>query len=67
MAPTALPRAGAGSSAAGRGEPQDVWYQKRLGWTSERRYNAFFSIASSLLLTLLMILLGWWKLARTDF
>ena len=56
-----------GDSNAGTDSAEDAWYQKRLGWTSEWRYNAFFSIGSSLLFTALMILLGWWKLARTDF
>ena len=49
------------------GEPSAAWYQKRLGWSAPWRYNAFFSIGSSLAFTLLMLLLGWWKVARTDF
>ena len=44
-----------------------AWYGKRFTWTAELRYNALFSVGSSLGFSLLMLLLGWWKLQRTDF
>lgn len=42
-------------------------YARRFGWTSELKYNAFFSLASSLAFAAVMLLLGVWKLARIDF
>lgn len=42
-------------------------YAARFGWTSELKYNAFFSLGSSLLFAALMLALGIWKLARIDF
>lgn len=43
------------------------WYGSRLGWTSELRFNLFFSLGSSLAFTAVVLLLGWWRLARIDF
>lgn len=55
----------AGVSTSGR-EGSDP-YARRFGWTSELKYNAFFSLASSLAFAALMLLLGVWKLSRIDF
>lgn len=43
------------------------WYANRFGWSSEWKYNAYFSIGSSLLFTLVVLLLSWLKLRRIDF
>ena len=43
-----------------------AWYEKRFGWTSPWRYNAFFSIGSSLAFVLVMLALAGWKLGRID-
>ncbi|MDZ4772112.1 MAG: ABC transporter permease [Planctomycetota bacterium] len=45
----------------------DKWYAKQFGWTSPLRYNAFFSILSSLAFALIMLLIARWKLSRIDF
>ncbi|MCZ6596204.1 MAG: ABC transporter permease [Planctomycetota bacterium] len=43
------------------------WYEEQLGLTSEWKYNILFSVGSSVAFTLVMLLLGWWKLNRIDF
>lgn len=43
------------------------WYAKRFGFDSELRYNAFFSLGSSLAFTVLMLFLGWLRLSRIEF
>jgi hypothetical protein len=43
------------------------WYEQRFGWTSELKYNALFSIASSVAFALAMLGLAWAKLERIDF
>jgi hypothetical protein len=45
----------------------DEWYEKRFGWTSPLRYNAFFSLASSILFAVAMLLIAQWRLSRIDF
>jgi len=46
---------------------QDEWYERRLGWTSELKFNLFFSIGSSVAFAVLMLLIAWWRLSRIDF
>ncbi|MBL8859021.1 MAG: ABC transporter permease [Planctomycetes bacterium] len=43
------------------------WYEKRFGWTSPLRFNAFFSLGSSVAFALIMLLLARWRLSRIDF
>ncbi len=43
------------------------WYPSQLGLTAPLRYNILFSIGSSLAFTVLMLLLGWWRLRRIEF
>ncbi|MBM3975747.1 MAG: ABC transporter permease [Planctomycetes bacterium] len=41
--------------------------RQRFGWTAEWKYNAWFSIGSSVAFTALMLLLGIWRMRRIDF
>jgi ABC-type transport system involved in multi-copper enzyme maturation permease subunit len=43
------------------------FYEERFGWTAPLKYNAFFSIGSSLAFAAVMLALGWWRLSRIDF
>jgi hypothetical protein len=43
------------------------WYTARLGWTSPVKFNAFFSIGSSLAFAALMLGIATWRLSRIDF
>jgi ABC-type transport system involved in multi-copper enzyme maturation permease subunit len=43
------------------------WYEARLGWTAPIKFNAFFSILSSLAFAILMLAAAAWRLARIDF
>ena len=47
----------------------DPWalYASRFGWGAELPYNAWVSLASTLLFVLLTLLAGWWRLSRIDF
>jgi hypothetical protein len=45
----------------------DQWYERRLGWTSELKFNLFFSIGSSIAFAMVMLLIAWWRLTRIDF
>ncbi len=45
----------------------DDWYERRFGWTAPLRYNAFFSIGSSILFAVAMLLIARWRLSRIDF
>jgi ABC-type transport system involved in multi-copper enzyme maturation permease subunit len=47
--------------------PLDASYEKRFGWHSELKYNAWFSILSTLAFIAAVLGIGWWKLSRTDF
>ena len=42
-------------------------YERKFGFDAEWKYNAWFSIATTLAFLLAMLLLGWWKLTRIDF
>lgn len=44
-----------------------AWYEHELGCTSRLKYNALFSIASSLAFGGLMLALAWRRLERIDF
>ncbi|HEV8113460.1 MAG TPA: ABC transporter permease [Planctomycetota bacterium] len=44
-----------------------AWYAARLGWTSPVKFNAFFSIGSSLAFAALMLGIATWRLSRIDF
>lgn len=50
-----------------RNVSKDQWYAKRFGWTAPLKYNAFFSVASSLAFVAAMLALAWWRLSRIDF
>lgn len=43
------------------------WYETRFGWTSPIRFNAFFSLATSIAFALLMLGIARWRLSRIDF
>jgi hypothetical protein len=43
------------------------WYENRFGWTSPLRFNAFFSLLSSIAFAALMLLISSWRLSRIDF
>jgi hypothetical protein len=45
----------------------DAWYAKQIGWSAPFRFNAMFSIGSSIGFALLMLLIARWKLSRIDF
>jgi ABC-type transport system involved in multi-copper enzyme maturation permease subunit len=47
--------------------PLEDEYERRFGWHSELKYNAWFSILSTLAFIAGVLALGWWKLARIDF
>ncbi len=47
-------------------DPND-WYEKQFGWTSELKFNAFFSIGSSLAFMILMLCFARLRLERIDF
>ncbi len=46
---------------------QDEWYEKRFGWTAPLRFNAFFSLFSSIAFAALMLGISAWRLSRIDF
>jgi ABC-type transport system involved in multi-copper enzyme maturation permease subunit len=48
-------------------QPDIALHAKRFGWTSPLPYNAWFSIASSVAFTALVLLLAAWRLRRIDF
>lgn len=43
------------------------WYESRFAWKAPMKFNVGFSIASTLLFTLLLLAIANWKLSRTDF
>jgi len=45
----------------------DEWYERIFGWSAPLKYNAFFSIGTSLLFLAVMLGLSGWRLARIDF
>jgi ABC-type transport system involved in multi-copper enzyme maturation permease subunit len=46
----------------------DTWFERRFAWDSEElRFNVWFSILSSMAFTTVLLLLGMWKLRRSDF
>lgn len=45
----------------------DAWYAKVFGWSAPLKYNAAFSIVSSLLFAALMLGIAQWRLSRIDF
>ncbi len=45
----------------------EVWYSRQFGWTSHWRFNAFVSIATSVLLAVFLLLIARWRLRRIDF
>jgi hypothetical protein len=46
---------------------QEEWYEKRFGWTAPLRFNAFFSLLSSIAFAALMLGISAWRLSRIDF
>ena len=53
----------------GRAEFQQPgeWYRDQFGWTAPLRFNAFFSIGTSLAFAAAMIAIAWIRLKLTDF
>ena len=47
--------------------PMNVAYESRFGWSAPLKYNAWFSIASTLAFVVLLLTIGWWRLSRVDF
>lgn len=45
----------------------EPWYAKVFGWSAPLKYNAAFSIATSLLFAALMLGIAQWRLSRIDF
>jgi ABC-type transport system involved in multi-copper enzyme maturation permease subunit len=45
----------------------EAWYETRFGWSSPLKFNAFFSIGSSLAFAALMLAVAAWRLSRIDF
>jgi ABC-type transport system involved in multi-copper enzyme maturation permease subunit len=43
------------------------WYAKQLTWSAPLRFNAAFSILSSIAFALVMLLVARWRLSRIDF
>ena len=43
------------------------WYEEELRLNAPLPYNIFFSVGSSVAFALVMLLLGWWRLARIEF
>lgn len=43
------------------------WYDNRFGWSSPLRFNAFFSLGTSIAFALLMLGIARWRLSRIDF
>ena len=50
-------------------EEIDPWkaYEQRFAWGAPLPYNAWFSLASTVLFALVALAVGWWRLARIDF
>jgi hypothetical protein len=46
---------------------ENTWYSKQLSLTAPLKFNLLFSIGSSVVFTLLMLALGWWRLTRIEF
>jgi ABC-type transport system involved in multi-copper enzyme maturation permease subunit len=45
-----------------------IWYQEQFSWTNPKlRFNAWFSIGSSLAFVIGVLGLSWWRLRRIDF
>jgi hypothetical protein len=44
-----------------------TWYEAKFGWTAPLKFNAFFSIGSSLAFAALMLGIAAWRLGRIDF
>lgn len=42
-------------------------YESRLGWSAPWRFNAAFSVVTTLLFVVAVLALGWWRLSRIDF
>lgn len=45
----------------------DEWYPKRFGFGAPLRYNAAFSLGTSIAFGLVMLLIACWRLSRIDF
>lgn len=45
----------------------EAWYERRFGWTSIWKYNAFFSLGTSIAFALILLWLASWRLKRIDF
>ena len=48
-------------------DPRGTSYEEHFTFSAPWKYNIFFSVGSSLAFVLVMLLLGWWKLARIEF
>jgi ABC-type transport system involved in multi-copper enzyme maturation permease subunit len=43
------------------------WYEEKLRFDAEWKFNILFSIGSSLAFVVVMLLLGWWRLSKIEF
>jgi hypothetical protein len=43
------------------------WYERRFGWTAPLKFNAFFSLGSSIAFAVAMLLIALWRIARINF
>ncbi len=48
-------------------DPSGTSYERHFTLTAPWRFNILFSVGSSLAFVAVMLLLGWWKLARIEF
>lgn len=44
-----------------------AWYSSKFGWSAPLKFNAWFSLGSTLAFVLILFGLGMWKLKRIDF
>ncbi len=47
--------------------PPDEWYERRFGFGGPTKYNAIFSLSTSIAFAALMLLIARWRLSRIDF
>ncbi|MBC8451428.1 MAG: ABC transporter permease [Planctomycetes bacterium] len=49
-------------------DPDDSYFERQFSWRAEElRYNAWFSVLSSLLFTVMVLGVGCWRIRRMDF
>jgi ABC-type transport system involved in multi-copper enzyme maturation permease subunit len=48
-------------------DPGERWIRRNFGWSAPWKYNAWFSLGSSIAFGVLILALGAWRLRRIDF